>query len=74
MSQAVFPRHRITALAASGLVGLFSLFNMGGRVLFGRSVSDYIGRKNRYFVFFVAPGEPMSYYGFPLRSSACVGR
>ena len=51
MSQEVF-RGRITALAASGLVGLFSLFNMGGR-FFWSSVSDYIGRKNTYFVFFV---------------------
>jgi MFS family permease len=51
MSQEVF-RGRITALAASGLVGLFSLFNMGGR-FFWSSVSDYMGRKNTYFVFFV---------------------
>lgn len=51
MSQEMF-RGRITALAASGLVGLFSLFNMGGR-FFWSSVSDYIGRKNTYFVFFV---------------------
>jgi MFS family permease len=51
MSQEMF-RGRITALAASGLVGLFSLFNMGGR-FFWSSVSDYIGRQNTYFVFFV---------------------
>ena len=50
MSQEMF-HHRITAVAASGLVGLFSLFNMGGR-FFWSSVSDYIGRKNTYFVFF----------------------
>jgi MFS family permease len=50
MSQEMF-RGRITAVAASGLVGLFSLFNMGGR-FFWASTSDYIGRKNTYFVFF----------------------
>ncbi len=50
MSQEMF-HHRITPVAASGLVGLFSLFNMGGRFLWS-SVSDYIGRKNTYFIFF----------------------
>jgi MFS family permease len=51
MSQEMFPG-RITAIAASGFVGLMSLFNMGGR-FFWASMSDYIGRKNTYFVFFV---------------------
>jgi MFS family permease len=50
MSQEMF-HHRITPVAASGLVGLFSLFNMGGRFLWS-SVSDYIGRKSTYFIFF----------------------
>ena len=50
MSQEMF-RGQITAVAASGLVGLFSLFNMIGR-FFWSSTSDYIGRKNTYFVFF----------------------
>jgi hypothetical protein len=50
MSQEMFPGH-ITAVAAAGFVGLMSLFNMGGR-FFWASVSDYIGRKNTYFVFF----------------------
>ncbi len=50
MSQEMF-RGRITAVAASGFVGLFSLFNMGGRFAWS-SISDYIGRKNTYFVFF----------------------
>jgi MFS family permease len=50
MSQEMF-KGQITAVAASGLVGLFSLFNMGGR-FFWSSVSDYLGRKNTYFVFF----------------------
>jgi MFS family permease len=50
MSQEMF-RGRVTAIAAAGLVGLFSLFNMGGRFAWS-SISDYIGRKNTYFVFF----------------------
>ena len=51
MSQEMFPG-KVTALAAAGFVGLLSLFNMGGR-FFWASISDYIGRKNTYFVFFV---------------------
>ncbi len=51
MSQEMFPG-RVTVGAAAGFVGLMSLFNMGGR-FFWASVSDYIGRKNTYFVFFV---------------------
>src|SRR6202012_2562932 len=51
MSQEMFPQ-RISTIAAAGFVGLMSLFNMGGR-FFWSSVSDYIGRKNTYFVFFV---------------------
>ncbi|MEO8783094.1 MAG: OFA family MFS transporter [Bradyrhizobium sp.] len=51
MSQEMFPGH-ITPIAAAGFVGLMSLFNMGGR--FGwASISDYIGRRNTYFVFMV---------------------
>jgi MFS family permease len=50
MSQEMF-KGQITAVAASGLVGLFSLFNMGGRFVWS-STSDYIGRKYTYFVFF----------------------
>ena len=38
-------------VAAAGLVGLMSLFNMGGR-FFWASTSDLIGRKNTYFIFF----------------------
>ncbi|MEW6768030.1 MAG: OFA family MFS transporter [Pseudomonadota bacterium] len=49
MSQEMFPGH-ITAIAAAGLVGLMSLFNMGGRFSWA-SLSDYIGRKNTYFVY-----------------------
>ena len=50
MSQEMF-KGQVTAVAASGFVGLFSLFNMGGRFVWS-STSDYIGRKNTYFVFF----------------------
>jgi MFS family permease len=50
MSQEMF-KGQITAIAASGFVGLFSLFNMGGRFVWS-SISDYLGRKNTYFVFF----------------------
>jgi MFS family permease len=39
------------AAIAGGFVGLLSLFNAGGR-FFWASLSDYIGRKRTYFVFF----------------------
>ena len=51
MSQEMFPG-RITAVGAAGFVGLLSLFNMLGR-FFWASTSDYIGRKNTYYVFFL---------------------
>jgi MFS family permease len=38
--------------AAAGLVGLTSLFNSLGRI-FWASLSDFLGRKNTYFVFFI---------------------
>jgi hypothetical protein len=51
MSQEMFPG-RITPQAAAGFVGLLSLFNMAGR-FFWASTSDYIGRKNTYYIFFL---------------------
>jgi hypothetical protein len=51
MSQEMF-QGRITPVAAAGFVGLLSLFNMAGR-FFWATTSDYIGRKNTYFVFFL---------------------
>jgi hypothetical protein len=51
MIQELF-RGRVTPIAAAGFVALLSLFNMGGRFIWS-SVSDYIGRKNTYYVFFV---------------------
>jgi MFS family permease len=51
MSQEMFPG-RVSPVAAAGFVGLMSLFNMAGR-FFWASTSDYIGRKNTYFLFMV---------------------
>ncbi len=42
----------VTAAAAGGFVGLLSLFNMVGR-FFWSSLSDRIGRRNTYTVFFL---------------------
>jgi MFS family permease len=51
MSQEMFPG-KVSAIAAAGFVGLMSLFNMAGRFLWA-SASDYMGRKNTYFCFFI---------------------
>ncbi|MFZ0501067.1 MAG: OFA family MFS transporter [Steroidobacteraceae bacterium] len=51
MSQEMFPG-KVSAVAAAGFVGLMSLFNMAGRFLWA-SASDYMGRKNTYFCFFI---------------------
>jgi MFS family permease len=51
MAQEMFPG-RITAVAAAGFVGLLSLFNMAGRFCWA-SISDFIGRKATYCVFFI---------------------
>ncbi|NJA06763.1 MULTISPECIES: OFA family MFS transporter [unclassified Methylomonas] len=50
MIQEMF-KGRVDAAAAAGFVGLLSLFNMVGR-FFWSSASDYLGRKQTYFVFF----------------------
>ena len=42
---------RITATAAVGFVGILSILNMAGR-FFWASVSDFLGRKATYFIFF----------------------
>lgn len=42
----------LAAAIGGGFVGLFSLFNIGGR-FFWATLSDSIGRKTTYFVFFV---------------------
>lgn len=51
MIQEMFPR-AVSPAAAAGFVGLLSLFNLAGR--FGwSSLSDYLGRKRTYFVYFL---------------------
>ena len=50
MIQEIF-KGRVTASAAAGFAGLLSLFNIGGRI-FWASLSDRIGRKATYAVFF----------------------
>jgi MFS family permease len=50
MIQEVF-RDTVAAGAAAGFVGLLSVFNMGGR-FFWSSLSDRIGRKSTYALFF----------------------
>ncbi|MBB3256073.1 MFS family permease [Paraburkholderia bannensis] len=52
----------VTAGAAAGFVGLLSLFNMGGRFVWA-SASDWVGRKNTYFIFFVFGA--VLYYAVP---------
>ncbi|MBD5653761.1 MAG: OFA family MFS transporter, partial [Candidatus Eremiobacteraeota bacterium] len=41
-----------SATVAAGFVGLLSIFNMGGRLVWA-STSDYIGRKATYAIFFL---------------------
>ena len=50
MIQDFFKGH-ILAVAAGGFVGLLSIFNMAGR-FFWASISDFLGRKTTYFIFF----------------------
>ena len=50
MIQETFPG-RVTAGAAAGFVGFISIFNLVGRFLWS-SVSDYIGRKPTYAIYF----------------------
>lgn len=51
MIQELF-KGKVGPAAAAGFVALLSLFNMGGRFIWS-SVSDYIGRKNTYYIFFI---------------------
>jgi MFS family permease len=61
MIQEIF-KGAVTASAAAGFVGLLSLFNIAGR--FGwASMSDRIGRKRTYFIFFVL--GPLLYASIP---------
>jgi MFS family permease len=65
MIQEVF-RGRVTASAAAGFAGFLSLFNIGGRI-FWASLSDRIGRKTTYAVFF---GLGMALYALVPRAGA----
>jgi MFS family permease len=51
-SQLSAEQKTVIAGIAAGFAGLISLFNIGGRV-FWASLSDYIGRKNTYYCFFL---------------------
>jgi MFS family permease len=62
MIQELF-KETITPVAAGGFVGLLSLFNMAGR-FFWSSTSDFIGRKNTYYIFFVLGA--LLYFFLPL--------
>src|SRR3954451_20483177 len=44
-----------TPVAAATMVSLISLFNAGGR-FFWASLSDYVGRRNTYLIFFLVQG------------------
>jgi len=50
MIQEIF-KGAVSPGAAAGFVGLLSLFNIGGRIAWA-SLSDYLGRKRTYAVFF----------------------
>ncbi len=50
--KAIGASRAVSAAAAGGFVGLLSLFNMAGR-FFWSSLSDKIGRKNTYTIFFL---------------------
>jgi MFS family permease len=45
-------QHQAIAAIAAGFAGLLSLFNIGGRFVWA-SLSDHIGRKTTYFMFFL---------------------
>jgi MFS family permease len=51
-SQLSADQKTLIAGIAAGFAGLLSLFNIGGR-FFWASLSDYIGRKNTYYTFFI---------------------
>ena len=50
MIQEIF-KGAVSPSAAAGFVGLLSLFNIGGRIVWA-SLSDYLGRKRTYLIFF----------------------
>jgi MFS family permease len=66
MIQEVF-KGRVSPSAAAGFAGLLSLFNIGGRI-FWASLSDRIGRKATYAIFF-ALGMAL-YAGVPIAGAS----
>jgi MFS family permease len=50
----------LAAAIGGGFVGLFSLFNIGGR-FFWATLSDRIGRRTTYFIFFLVGGLCFGY-------------
>jgi MFS family permease len=58
---------RKTALEAGAVVSLISIFNAGGR-FFWASLSDYLGRRNTYLVFFLV--QPILFVIIPGFASA----
>ena len=58
---------RVTASGAAGFAGLLSLFNIGGRIVWS-SLSDRIGRKWTYSIFFAL--GMLLYASVPLAGSA----
>ncbi len=68
MIQTLFPG-KVSVAAASGFVGLLSLFNMGGRFVWA-SLSDFLGRKGTYTVFFLL--GMVLYFLLPAVSSVAV--
>jgi MFS family permease len=62
MIQDLFKGH-MTGIAAVGFVGILSIFNMAGRFIWA-SLSDFIGRKGTYFVFFTVGA--LLYFFLPL--------
>jgi len=54
MIQEIF-KGRVSPSAAAGFVGLLSLFNIGGRIVWA-SLSDFLGRRRTYFIFFALGG------------------
>jgi MFS family permease len=64
MTQDMF---RKSALEAAAVVSLISLFNLAGR-FFWASMSDFVGRRNTYLVFFLV--QPILFLAIPRMATA----
>ena len=60
---------QISPVVAAGFVGVLSLFNMGGR-FFWASISDFIGRKQTYMIFFTTGA--VLYWLLPFTSTSHI--